>query len=44
MPSDLSVVLHAAVAWQKVNALACGESGIVHAVGPKCIAVLTGVA
>ena len=24
--SDLSVVLHAAVAWQTVNELACGES------------------
>ena len=38
----LSVVLHAAVAWQTVNELACGESGIVH--GAKCIAVLNGVA
>ncbi|EOD29122.1 hypothetical protein EMIHUDRAFT_234052 [Emiliania huxleyi CCMP1516] len=27
----LSVVLHTAVAWQTVNELACGESGIVHA-------------
>ena len=26
----LSVVLHAAVAWQTVNELACGDSGIVH--------------
>ena len=26
----LSVVLHTAVAWQTVNELACGESGIVH--------------
>ena len=33
----LSVVLHTAVAWQTVNELACGESGIVH--GAKCIAV-----
>ena len=38
----LSVVLHTAVAWQTVNELACGESGIVH--GAKCIAVLNGVA
>ena len=29
-------------AWQTVNELACGESGIVH--GAKCIAVLNGVA
>ncbi len=36
----LSVVLHTAVAWQTVNELACGESGIV----PKGIAVLNGVA
>ena len=36
----LSVVLHTAVAWQTVNELACGESGIVH--GAKCIAVLNG--
>ena len=35
-------VLHTAVAWQTVNELACGESGIVH--GAKCIAVLNGVA
>ena len=28
----LSVVLHTAVAWQTVNELACGESGIVHVV------------
>ncbi|EOD26752.1 Hypothetical protein EMIHUDRAFT_236560 [Emiliania huxleyi CCMP1516] len=28
----LSVVLHTAVAWQTVNELACGESGIVHGV------------
>ena len=34
----LSVVLHTAVAWQTVNELACGESGIVH--GAECIAVL----
>ena len=34
----LSVVPHTAVAWQTVNELACGESGIVH--GAKCIAVL----
>ncbi|EOD40708.1 hypothetical protein EMIHUDRAFT_222457 [Emiliania huxleyi CCMP1516] len=26
----LSVVLHTAVAWQTVNELACGDSGIVH--------------
>ncbi|EOD15146.1 hypothetical protein EMIHUDRAFT_256490, partial [Emiliania huxleyi CCMP1516] len=32
----LSVVLHTAVAWQTVNELACGESGIVH--GAECIA------
>ncbi|EOD11380.1 hypothetical protein EMIHUDRAFT_452454 [Emiliania huxleyi CCMP1516] len=38
----LSVVLHTAVAWQTVNELACGDSGIVH--GAKCIAVLNGVA
>ena len=38
----LSVVLHTAVAWQTVNELACGESGIVH--GAECIAVLNGVA
>ncbi|EOD14683.1 hypothetical protein EMIHUDRAFT_197185 [Emiliania huxleyi CCMP1516] len=38
----LSVVLQTAVAWQTVNELACGESGIVH--GAKCIAVLNGVA
>ena len=38
----LSVVLHTAVAWQTVNELACGESGIVH--GAECIAVLHGVA
>ena len=31
-----------AVAWQTVNELACGESGIVH--GAECIAVLNGVA
>ena len=31
----LSVVLHTAVAWQTVNELACGESGIVH--GAECI-------
>ena len=31
----LSVVLHTAVAWQTVNELACGDSGIVH--GAKCI-------
>jgi len=30
------------VAWQTVNELACGESGIVH--GAECIAVLNGVA
>ena len=36
----LSVVLHTAVAWQTVNELACGESGIVH--GAECIAVLNG--
>merc|ERR1712232_1309743 len=30
----LSVVLHTAVAWQTVNELACGESGIVH--GAEC--------
>ena len=36
------VVLHTAVAWQTVNELACGDSGIVH--GAKCIAVLNGVA
>ena len=29
-------------AWQTVNELACGESGIVH--GAECIAVLNGVA
>ncbi|EOD37424.1 hypothetical protein EMIHUDRAFT_225607 [Emiliania huxleyi CCMP1516] len=39
---SLSVVLHTAVAWQTVNELACGESGIVH--GAECIAVLNGVA
>ena len=33
---------HTAVAWQTVNELACGDSGIVH--GAKCIAVLNGVA
>ena len=38
----LSVVLHTAVAWQTVNELACGDSGMVH--GAKCIAVLNGVA
>ena len=38
----LSVVLHTAVAWQTVNELACGDSGIVH--GAKCIAALNGVA
>ena len=38
----LFVVLHTAVAWQTVNELACGDSGIVH--GAKCIAVLNGVA
>ena len=38
----LSVVLHTAVAWQTVNELACGESGILH--GAECIAVLNGVA
>ncbi|EOD19512.1 hypothetical protein EMIHUDRAFT_209080 [Emiliania huxleyi CCMP1516] len=38
----LSVVLHTAVAWQTVNELACGDSGIVH--GAECIAVLNGVA
>ena len=32
----LSVVLYTAVAWQTVNELACGDSGIVH--GAKCIA------
>ena len=36
------VVLHTAVAWQTVNELACGESGIVH--GAECIAALNGVA
>ena len=43
----LSVVLHTAVAWQTVNELACGESGIVHGAetGVHCrIAVLNGVA
>ena len=36
-------MLHATrVAWQTVNELACGDSGIVH--GAKCIAVLNGVA
>ena len=39
-PGQLS--LHTAVAWQTVNELACGESGIVH--GAECIAVLNGVA
>ena len=29
------VVLHTAVAWQTVNELACGESGIVH--GAECM-------
>ena len=37
----LSVVLHTAVAWQTVNELACGDSGIVHGAS---IAVLNGVA
>ena len=36
------LLLHTAVAWQTVNELACGDSGIVH--GAKCIAVLNGVA
>ena len=31
----LSVVLHTAVAWQTVNELACGDSGIAH--GAKCM-------
>ena len=30
----LYIVLHTAVAWQTVNELACGESGIVH--GAEC--------
>ena len=38
----ISYILHTAVAWQTVNELACGDSGIVH--GAKCIAVLNGVA